>query len=102
MKGPDGLALKVPHMGWARVKQVADHPLWTAITDDSWFYFVHSYYVKADSTGQTVGQSHYGFDYCCAAAQDHIFAIQFHPEKSGTMGLQLLYNFSIWQPFIGR
>ena len=100
-KMPDqsGGILKVPHMGWAKVRQTQNHPLWTAIADDSWFYFVHSYYVCPDAATETAAQSRYGFDYCCAVAQNHIFATQFHPEKSGAMGLQLLYNFSIWQPF---
>ena len=94
-----GLPLKVPHMGWAQVKQTVSHPLWTAISDKSWFYFVHSYYANPEFAQHTAGISHYGADYCCAVAHRNIFATQFHPEKSGTIGLQLLYNFSIWQPF---
>ena len=97
--GHDGLMLKVPQMGWAKVTQTKDHPLWTAIADNSWFYFVHSYYVDPENDLDTAGVTEYGLTYCCAAVHKSIFAVQFHPEKSGSMGLQLLYNFSIWQPF---
>lgn len=88
--------LKVPHMGWNQVAQVA-HPLWHGIEDLSRFYFVHSYYVRAASTGQVVGRCHYGVDCDVALAQDNLFAVQFHPEKSHAPGLQLLRNFVAWK-----
>ena len=92
-----GQALKVPHMGWNRVHQVGDHPLWRGIAPDERFYFVHSYY--ADSTDQesVAGTTDYGVRFTSAASRENIFATQFHPEKSGRLGLQLLQRFSRWE-----
>lgn len=93
-----GLRLKVPHMGWNRVKQVRPHALWENIADNTHFYYVHSYYVQPAEPALTVGLSHYGVSFTCAVAQDNIFAVQFHPEKSAAAGLQLYRNFANWQP----
>jgi glutamine amidotransferase len=95
---PDGSRFKVPQMGWNRVKQVRQHPLWQGILDDSYFYFVHSYYVQPDDASLTAGQTDYGAPFCCAVARDNIFATQFHPEKSAGAGLQLYKNFVHWNP----
>jgi glutamine amidotransferase len=92
----DGEHLKVPHMGWNEVKQVVDHPLWHAIPDNGRFYFVHSYYIEAGNPRQVVGRGHYGNDFAAALADGSRFAVQFHPEKSHTHGLQLLQNFAAW------
>jgi len=92
----DGEHLKVPHMGWNEVKQVVDHPLWHAIPDNGRFYFVHSYYIEAGNPRQVVGRGHYGKDFAAALADGSRFAVQFHPEKSHTHGLQLLQNFAAW------
>lgn len=91
----DGARLKVPHMGWNQVQQEA-HPLWSAIENGSRFYFVHSYYVQAEDRRLVVGHCHYGVDCDVALARDNLFAVQFHPEKSHTAGLQLLRNFVQW------
>ncbi|MEY8205389.1 MAG: imidazole glycerol phosphate synthase subunit HisH [Bermanella sp.] len=91
----DGSKLKVPHMGWNQVQQV-DHPLWQGIADNSRFYFVHSYFVKAQDPSQIKGHAHYGKDFAAAMGQDNVFAVQFHPEKSQQAGLQLLQNFLNW------
>lgn len=88
-------ALKVPHMGWNKVKQVAHHPLWHRIENDARFYSVHSYFVQA-SGDNVVGSSNYGVDFACAVGKDKLFAVQFHPEKSQHDGLQLLENFVNW------
>lgn len=90
--------LKVPHMGWNQVHQVVGHPLWKGITQDSRFYFVHSYYVETTSPGSTAAYSLYPFAFTCAVATDNIFAVQFHPEKSQESGLMLLRNFVHWDP----
>jgi glutamine amidotransferase len=90
--------LKVPHMGWNQVHQVVGHPLWKGITQDSRFYFVHSYYVETVSPGSTAAYSLYPFAFTCAVATDNIFAVQFHPEKSQESGLMLLRNFVHWNP----
>ena len=90
-----GEKLKVPHMGWNQVEQVA-HPMWNGIENNSRFYFVHSYYVDAKNQNQVKGRGHYGKDFAAAIGQDNIFAVQFHPEKSHKAGLQLLKNFLDW------
>ncbi|MFT5888673.1 MAG: glutamine amidotransferase [Zhongshania sp.] len=90
----DGGRLKVPHMGWNNVSQVIEHPLWAGIPDASRFYFVHSYYV--DAPDFVAGSCDYGVQVHAALACDNVFAVQFHPEKSGDMGLRLLSNFLNW------
>lgn len=99
--GPDlreasGERLKVPHMGWNRVHQQVDHPLWQDIDQDSRFYFVHSYYVEVDDPGMVAGSCEYGQRFSAALYAPNLFAVQFHPEKSHTAGLQLLRNFVAW------
>src|SRR3989304_2236824 len=93
-----GARLKVPHMGWNRVRQAAAHPLWRGIPDLTRFYFVHSYYVETAVPGLGAGSSEYPCPFTCAIARDNVFAVQFHPEKSAQSGLQLLANFAQWQP----
>ena len=95
---PDGSRFKVPQMGWNRVQQSLSHALWNGIADDSYFYFVHSYYAVPELSTHTVGQSVYGAPFSCAVARDNIFATQFHPEKSAAAGLQLYKNFVHWNP----
>ena len=92
----DGEHLKVPHMGWNEVRRTVDHPLWHEIPDMARFYFVHSYYIAAGNPRQVVGGGHYGVDFAAALADGSRFAVQFHPEKSHTHGLQLLQNFAAW------
>ena len=94
----DGSRFKVPQMGWNRVKQTLSHPLWEGIADNSYFYFVHSYYVVPENAEHTAGITDYGDLFTCAVAKDNIFATQFHPEKSATAGLQLYKNFVHWNP----
>jgi len=98
MTQPDGSRFKVPQMGWNRVRQAVEHPLWNGIPDDSWFYFVHSYYVHAQNRAHVVGETDYGVVFTSAVARYNIFATQFHPEKSAKMGLQLYRNFVHWNP----
>jgi imidazole glycerol-phosphate synthase subunit HisH len=95
---PDGQRLKVPHMGWNRVSQTQKHALWNGIADDSWFYFVHSYYVVPTDRRITAGTSSYGGVFTCVVASDNIFATQFHPEKSSAAGLRIYENFTRWNP----
>ena len=98
MKQAQGGRLKVPHMGWNEVMQAEPHALWQGIADANRYYFVHSYYVEAGRPELVAGYSIYGFPFTCAVAQDNIFAVQFHPEKSQTAGLALLANFVAWKP----
>ncbi|MEC4721497.1 imidazole glycerol phosphate synthase subunit HisH [Noviherbaspirillum sp. CPCC 100848] len=94
----DGSRFKVPQMGWNRVRQTLSHPLWNGIADNSYFYFVHSYYAQPAETAHTAGETDYGAPFACAVAKDNIFATQFHPEKSAAAGLQLYKNFAHWNP----
>jgi glutamine amidotransferase len=90
--------LKIPHIGWNEVMQQRSHALWSGIPDRSRFYFVHSYYPAPRDAALTAATSVYGAPFTCAIARDNIFAVQFHPEKSQSAGLQLLSNFVRWQP----
>jgi imidazole glycerol-phosphate synthase subunit HisH len=90
--------LKIPHMGWNEVLQEKPHPLWAGVSDRSRFYFVHSYYPAPADGKLTAATCVYGSPFTCAVARDNIFAVQFHPEKSQSAGLQLLSNFVRWRP----
>jgi len=90
--------LKIPHMGWNEVIQTRPHPLWQGIPDRTRFYFVHSYYPAPGDRALTAATCVYGAPFTCAVARDNIFAVQFHPEKSQSAGLQLLSNFLRWRP----
>ncbi|MEO7494704.1 MAG: imidazole glycerol phosphate synthase subunit HisH [Massilia sp.] len=94
----DGSRFKVPQMGWNRVRQLRGHPIWDGIADNSYFYFVHSYYAVPDDSAHALGETDYGAPFCCAVARDNIVATQFHPEKSAAAGLQLYKNFVHWNP----
>lgn len=96
LSDPSGRLMKVPHMGWNRVTQPIDHPLWHAIADAERFYFVHSYYAELSSQLPVVGHCHYQVDFAAAIAHNFVFATQFHPEKSARAGLQLYQNFTRW------
>jgi glutamine amidotransferase len=95
-----GEILKVPHMGWNEVKQTSAHPMWQGIENNSRFYFVHSFFVDPDTDKQDsaniVGESSYPLTFSSAISAENIFAVQFHPEKSQNVGLQLLKNFLSW------
>ena len=93
-----GEKLKVPHMGWNRVKQTRPHALWAGIEEGARFYFVHSYFVDPADREVVVGEADYGLPFTSAVARDNIFAIQCHPEKSADVGLTLLSNFVRWNP----
>ncbi|HHB92773.1 MAG TPA: imidazole glycerol phosphate synthase subunit HisH [Thioploca sp.] len=89
--------LKIPHMGWNRVQQVQNHPLWFNIANGSRFYFVHSYYADPLDNTVVAGTTSYGnLNFVSVIAQDNVFAVQFHPEKSQQVGLTLLKNFLNW------
>jgi glutamine amidotransferase len=95
---PDGSRYKVPQMGWNRVRQDQAHALWAGVPDESWFYFVHSYYTAPQEPAHSAGSTEYGSRFTCAVARDNIFATQFHPEKSAEQGLAIYRNFLHWQP----
>jgi glutamine amidotransferase len=89
---------KIPHMGWNEVAQARPHALWQGIPDKTRFYFVHSYYPAPRDPALVAATCEYGAPFTCAVARDNIFAVQFHPEKSQSAGLQLLSNFLNWRP----
>jgi glutamine amidotransferase len=85
--------LKIPHMGWNQVRQRGSHPVLEGIPDEANFYFVHSYYAELDDPALVVGETEYGIPICSVIAQGNLIATQFHPEKSGEVGLRLYDNF---------
>ena len=90
-KLPEGR--KIPHMGWNQVKQKIDHPAFEGVPDKANFYFVHSYYVDPQDKSLVAGTTEYGIEFCSIMAKGNVIATQFHPEKSGNVGLKILDNF---------
>ena len=88
--------LKIPHMGWNKVYQNQNHPIWNNIKNNSFFYFVHSYVVNPDNKKNTMSTTEYGIKFTSSVCRDNIVAVQFHPEKSSQLGLELLNNFVTW------
>jgi len=85
--------LKVPHMGWNTVKVLRRPPIFSGIDDESYFYFVHSYYVSPDNADVIAGTTEYGLTFASMVWKDNVVATQFHPEKSQEKGLRILKNF---------
>lgn len=83
---------KVPHMGWNQVRLVGDSPLFNGLADQSYFYFVHSYYCDPHIP-VSIGMCNYGLDFTCAVQKGSLFGCQFHPEKSSSLGIRILKNF---------
>ncbi len=81
----------IPHMGWNSVSMQSDHPLLRGVPDESYFYFVHSYY--APKSNDTLGLCDYGDSFSAIVAKDNFMGCQFHPERSGKIGAQILKNF---------
>lgn len=84
---------KVPHMGWNSIQIEKENPLFQRIADDTYFYFVHSYYIEFDPA-YSIAKCSYGRTFCASLQHGNFFGVQFHPEKSGKGGEQLLLNFS--------
>lgn len=93
----DDPALKIPHIGWNQAHVVKPHPLLIGLRDSDEVYFVHSYYLDPSSPAHVYATTDYGGEFCCAIGRDNLFATQFHPEKSGPVGLALLERFSRWE-----
>lgn len=88
---------KIPQMGWNTVRLMRDHPVFAGIEDDSEFYFVHSYYADPGNASILIGATEYaGVGFAAAAGRANLVATQFHPERSGRIGLKLLENFAKW------
>lgn len=93
----EGKALKIPHMGWNGVCLRRDHPVLQNVSPHAEFYFVHSYYPAPADEANILGITDYGMEFCSVLAKDNLVAMQFHPEKSGRPGLQILKNFCAWR-----
>jgi glutamine amidotransferase len=89
---PEGI--HVPHIGWNQVEFKQDHPIFRGLPENPFFYFVHSYYCLPDDPTCILGETDYGQTYASICGRDNIVGVQFHPEKSQGMGLQLLKNFA--------
>lgn len=90
---PDGEGLKIPHMGWNSLDITPGARLFRGIPQDSYVYFVHSYYLKAEDPAIVAASAQYGVSIHASVERDNVFACQFHPEKSGEIGLRILKNF---------
>ena len=85
--------LKVPQIGWNSVKKQKNNLLFKDVSDEMYFYFVHSYHLELENSDQVLGMTNYGYDFASVVCKDNLWGVQFHPEKSQNAGLQLLKNF---------
>lgn len=92
-----GTALKIPHMGWNNLTLKRNHPVFAGIESAAEYYFVHSYYPAPSDEAAVLGITDYGISFCSVLAVKNLVAMQFHPEKSGRPGLQILKNFCAWR-----
>jgi glutamine amidotransferase len=92
----DDRRLKIPHMGWNEVHVEQQHPLLAHLREHDELYFVHSYYLDPSAIAHVYATTDHGRRFCCALGKDNVFATQFHPEKSGPVGLELLARFARW------
>ncbi|MDF2522821.1 MAG: hisH [Clostridiales bacterium] len=90
---PHDMGLKVPHMGWNSINIDDSCPLFEGLQQNPHVYFVHSYYLSAEEKKDVIATTNYGIDFDVAVGRERVFATQFHPEKSGDVGLQILRNF---------
>ncbi len=90
--------LKIPHIGWNHVHIRQPHPVFHALPEAPYFYFVHSYHAQVANDALTLAETFYGISFPSVAGRDHILGVQFHPEKSQKNGLQVLNNFLHWNP----
>ncbi len=84
---------KVPHMGWNQVRQLSTHPIFRGVPDGANFYFVHSFYAEPEDKALIAGETEYGVAFGSVVVRRNLIATQFHPEKSGEMGLRIYDNF---------
>jgi imidazole glycerol-phosphate synthase subunit HisH len=90
--------LKIPHMGWNQIRRQAGHPVLDDLRDTDEFYFVHSFFPLPDKKTNLIAVTEYGIEFPSVIGTKNIIAMQFHPEKSGKPGLQILRNFCSWEP----
>lgn len=92
-KSKPGFTLPVPHIGWNRLRFGRLSPLWNGLKEGVHVYFVHSYFPEPDQSELVIATAEYGVEFPCTIAWENLYATQFHPEKSGTVGLRILENF---------
>ena len=85
--------LKIPQIGWNSVKKQKNNLLFNHVSDEMYFYFVHSYHLELENNDQVLGMTNYGYDFASVVCKENLWGVQFHPEKSQNAGLQLLKNF---------
>ncbi|MEP7135967.1 MAG: imidazole glycerol phosphate synthase subunit HisH [Chloroflexota bacterium] len=93
LKFADALSVKIPHTGWNQVEMRNDAPLFEQVEAGAYVYFNHSYYCQPEYSSDVIATTEYGIKYACAVRRENIFGVQFHPEKSQQVGLQILKNF---------
>ena len=93
VKFAESLSVKIPHTGWNQVQVQRDALLFKQVDDGAYVYFNHSYYCQARNSSDVLATVDYGINYACAVRRENIFGVQFHPEKSQAVGLQILKNF---------
>jgi glutamine amidotransferase len=91
-------SFKIPHMGWNTISVTQTHPILANLQPGDAFYFVHSYYPQPTNDSNVFATCEYGITFPVAIGKDNLFAVQFHAEKSGPLGMQLLENFKGWSP----
>ena len=92
----DQKELKIPHMGWNSIRLTKSHPVLNQIEPDDEFYFVHSYYSLPENEESVYALTEYEHEFASVIGKDNFVATQFHPEKSGRVGLRVLNNFAVW------
>jgi glutamine amidotransferase len=97
LRFPENPELKVPHMGWNQVRIKKKHHVFDGVPEASNFYFVHSYYPEPEDKSVELAQTDYGLAFTSVIGQENLVAVQFHPEKSGRVGLKFLSNFLNWK-----
>ena len=93
VKFTDSLSVKIPHTGWNQVRVRKSAMLFNQVKDEAYVYFNHSYYCQPGDSSDVIATTDYGINYACAVRRENIFGVQFHPEKSQSVGLQILKNF---------
>ena len=93
VKFADSLSVKIPHTGWNQIEVKKEAALFSQMDDGAYLYFNHSYYCQAGDPSDVIAEVDYGVRYACAVRRENIFGVQFHPEKSQAVGLQILKNF---------
>ncbi|NOT05381.1 MAG: imidazole glycerol phosphate synthase subunit HisH [Anaerolineales bacterium] len=93
VKFADSLSVKIPHTGWNQLEAAKDARLFDQVNDEAYVYFNHSYYCQPWNSSDVLATTDYGINFACAVRHENIFGVQFHPEKSQAVGLQILKNF---------